>query len=227
MPVSQSNLSNTQSETDALRRELRLMKLRRQVTPHFLFNCLSVAVSLVMTRPKTAVKFLHGVAEMYRYLLCFGDEYTVPVEREVVMMRQYFGLMSLRHVGCLRLHISPQARQLKGFPLPPLCLQGLVENAIKHNAHTTAKPLTIKVDTDGRWLSVSNNVQPLVSSDASSTHLGLAYMDETMRLLFGRGIEIERDDKTFTVRLPLVTSDNSLISSLTPNPSPLGEGSDY
>lgn len=191
-------------EIEVLRRELRLMKLRRQVTPHFLFNCLSVAVSLVLTRPKTAVKFLHGVAEMYRYLLRFGDEYTVPVEQEVAMMRQYFGLMSLRHVGCLRLHVSPVVRRLRGNPLPPLCLQGLVENAIKHNAHTPERPLTIKVDTDGDWLTVSNNLQPLVSSAVTSTHLGLTYMDETMRLLFNRGIETDDGGGRFTVRLPLV-----------------------
>lgn len=198
-------MSQSQSEEiEALRRELRLMKLRRQVTPHFLFNCLSVAVSLVLTRPKTAVKFLHGVAEMYRYLLRFGDEYTVPVEQEVAMMRQYFGLMSLRHVGCLRLHVSPRVRQLRSYPLPPLCLQGLVENAIKHNAHTPERPLTIKVDTDGDWLTVSNNLQPLVSSAAASTHLGLTYMDETMRLLFGKGIEVDAGSWRFTVRLPLV-----------------------
>lgn len=197
---------NNDTIIDSLRRELRLMKLRRQVTPHFLFNCLSVATSLVLTRPKTAVKFLRGVAEMYRYLLRFGDEYTVPVEQELVMMKQYFGLMSLRHVGCLRLHVSPRARKLKGFPLPPLCLQGLVENAIKHNAHTPDKPLTITVDTDGSWLSVSNDIQPLATPNVPSTHLGLAYMDETMRLLFGKGIVIEHDEQKFIVRLPLVTS---------------------
>lgn len=191
-------------EIETLRRELRLTRLRRQVTPHFLFNCLSVATSLVLTRPMSAVKFLRGVAEMYRYLLRFGNEYSVPVEQEIIMMRQYFGLMSLRHVGCLRLHVSPAVRRLEGFPLPPLALQGLVENAIKHNAHTTVKPLTIKVDTDGKWLTVANAIQPLVSPDKSSTHLGLSYMDETMRLLFGRGIGVERDDKTFMVKLPLV-----------------------
>ena len=194
------------SEIDDLRREIRLMKLRRQVTPHFLFNCLSVASSLILTRPKTAVKFLRGVAEMYRYLLRFGDEYTVPVEQEIVMMKQYFGLMSLRHVGCLRLHVSPAVKKLKGYPLPPLCLQGLVENAIKHNAHTPEKPLTIKVDTDGEYLIVSNDIQPLTSANAPSTHLGLAYMDETMRLLFNKGIKVEHDENRFIVRLPLVAT---------------------
>lgn len=195
-----------QRENEALRRELRLMKLRRQVTPHFLFNCLSVASSLILTRPKTAVKFLRGVAEMYRYLLRFGDEYTVPVEQEMAMMKQYFGLMSLRHVGCLRLYVSPAAKKLKGYPLPPLCLQGLVENAIKHNAHMPGRPLTIRVDTDGAYLVVSNDLQPLTSAGVPSTRLGLSYMDETMMLLFDAHIEVIKDDNQFTVRIPLQAS---------------------
>ncbi|MDY4410301.1 MAG: histidine kinase [Prevotella sp.] len=190
-------------EIEELRRDLRLMKLRRQVTPHFLFNSLSVAVSLVITSPKEAVAFLRRIAEMYRYLLNYGDEYTVPIEKELVMMRQYFDLMSTRHVDCLELHVSREVRRLKGYPLPPLALQGLVENAIKHNVHTPEKRLKINLSTDGDWLIVSNNRLPLVS-DGGSTHMGLAYMDETMLLLFHRNIRVESDDKHFTVRLPLI-----------------------
>lgn len=190
-------------EIEELRRDLRLMKLRRQVTPHFLFNSLSVAVSLVITSPKEAVAFLRRIAEMYRYLLNYGDEYTVPIEKELVMMRQYFDLMSTRHVDCLELHVSREVRRLKGYPLPPLALQGLVENAIKHNVHTPEKRLKINLSTDGDWLIVSNNRLPLVS-DGGSTHMGLAYMDETMLLLFHRNIRVVSDDKHFTVRLPLI-----------------------
>ena len=190
-------------EIEELRRDLRLMKLRRQVTPHFLFNSLSVAVSLVITSPKEAVAFLRRIAEMYRYLLNYGDEYTVPIEKELVMMRQYFDLMSTRHVDCLELHVSREVRRLKGYPLPPRALQGLVENAIKHNVHTPEKRLKINLSTDGDWLIVSNNRLPLVS-DGGSTHMGLAYMDETMLLLFHRNIRVESDDKHFTVRLPLI-----------------------
>lgn len=190
-------------EIEELRRDLRLMKLRRQVTPHFLFNSLSVAVSLVITSPNEAVAFLRRIAEMYRYLLNYGDEYTVPIEKELVMMRQYFDLMSTRHVDCLELHVSREVRRLKGYPLPPLALQGLVENAIKHNVHTPEKRLKINLSTDGDWLIVSNNRLPLVS-DGGSTHMGLAYMDETMLLLFHRNIRVESDDKHFTVRLPLI-----------------------
>ncbi len=203
-------------EIEELRRDLRLMKLRRQVTPHFLFNSLSVAVSLVITSPKEAVAFLRRIAEMYRYLLNYGDEYAVPIEKELVMMRQYFDLMSTRHVDCLELHVSRAVRQLRGYPLPPLSLQGLVENAIRHNAHTPEKKLKINLLTDGDWLIVSNNRLPLLS-DGGSTRMGLTYMDETMLLLFNRNIQVESDDRHFTVRLPLVPpGEAALTHSLRP-----------
>lgn len=207
-------LDEALSQNACLKRELRLMKLRHQVTPHFLFNSISVAVGLVMTAPKTAASFLRLTASMYRYLLDYGDEYTVPIEQELEMTRQYFRLMSIRHVGCLGLHISKEAAKLKGYPLPPLSLQGLVENAIKHNAHTKEHQLEINIDTDGKWLSVSNNIMPL-TSDSGSTKKGLAYMDETMKLLFDRNITVANTGSRFTVSLPLIDKDNNTTTPAT------------
>lgn len=188
---------------EELIRELKLISLRRQVTPHFLFNSLSVAMSLVMQSPKLAVKFLRLLSLMYRYLLMHGNEYHVPIEQEIKMMMQYHELMSLRHVDSIHLNISDEVLNLKGHPLPPLALQGLVENAIKHNSHTRENPLTITLSVQDASLSISNNIAPLISK-VESTNMGLAYMNETMQLLFGRNITIINDGATFQVRIPLV-----------------------
>jgi LytS/YehU family sensor histidine kinase len=196
-------ISELEQQLDESQREVRLMKLRRQVTPHFLYNGISVAVSLVMQSPGTAIKFLRHFAQIYRYLQSYGDEYQVPVEQELELMRQYYNLMCLRHVDCIILNISPEVKLLKSYPLPPLSLLGLMENAIKHNVHTEEEPLSVSLDTDGRYLSISNKIAPLVS-DTDSTHLGLAYIDETMRQLFNRGIEIINDGNMFKVMIPLI-----------------------
>lgn len=187
----------------SVERELRLTKLRRQVTPHFLFNSISVAVSLVAQSPKTSVRFLRHLAEMYRYLLKYGNEYYVPIEQEVVMMSQFYELMCLRHVGSIRLNLAPEVKRLKSHPLPPLALQGLLENAIKHNVHTEEQPLVVNIYQDGDYLCISNKIVPLLS-DRESSHLGLAYMNETMLLLFNREISIINDGVTFTVKVPLL-----------------------
>lgn len=184
-------------------RELRLTNLRRQVTPHFLFNSISVAVCLVVQTPKTAVKFLRHLAQMYRYLLKYGNEYYVPIEQEVEMMRQFYDLMCLRHVGSIKLELASEVKKLKSHPLPPLALQGLLENAIKHNIHTPEKPLVVRMFVENGYLCISNKIVPLLS-DSDTTHMGLAYMNETMQLLFGKAILVENDGKVFTVKVPLL-----------------------
>lgn len=196
-------IQQLEEENAALRREIRLVKLRRQVTPHFLFNSISVAVSLVVQSPKTAIKFLRHLAQMYRYLLNYGNEYYVPIELEMEMLLQYYSLMRLRHVNCLTVNICPEAKRLRHHPLPPLALQGLLENAIKHNVHTEEQPLIVNMEKKDGYLVISNRIAPLIS-DSDSTHKGLAYINETMLTLFSRGIEVINDGNTFTVKIPLL-----------------------
>lgn len=198
-----SRLDSANSELQAMKRELRLVSLRRQVTPHFLFNSISVAMSLVLQSPQTAVMFLRHLARMYRYLLSYGNEYHVPIEQELEMMQQFFELMSIRHVDCIHLTIAPEVKRLKKHPLPPLALQGLLENAIKHNSHTKEQPLEVNMYTEDGYLCMSNKIVPLIS-EANTTKIGLAYMNETMQLLFNRNIEIINDGESFCVKLPLI-----------------------
>ena len=90
---------------EELIRELRLTSLRRQVTPHFLFNSLSVAVSLVAKTPQSAAKFLRRLAQMYRYLLMYGNEYTTSIESEMELLNWYYESMSVRHVNSIILEL--------------------------------------------------------------------------------------------------------------------------
>ena len=198
-----ARIKELEQENESLKKEVQLTKLRRKVTPHFLFNSLSVAMGLVMQDRKTAVAFLRDLAKMYRYLLSYGNEYAVPIEQEVEMMEQYFGLMSLRHVDSIRLNITPEVRKAKGYGIPPLSLQGLLENAIRHNAHSKKQPLNVTLDVRDGYLIMQNNIMPLVAV-GESTKMGLAYITESVRLLYDREIKIENDGNTFTVMIPLV-----------------------
>ena len=198
-----ARIKELEQENESLRKEVQLTKLRRKVTPHFLFNSLSVAMGLVMQDRKTAVAFLRDLAKMYRYLLSYGNEYAVPIEQEVEMMEQYFGLMSLRHVDSIRLNITPEVRKAKGYGIPPLSLQGLLENAIRHNAHSKKQPLNVTLDVRDGYLIMQNNIMPLVAV-GESTKMGLAYITESVRLLYNQEIKIENDGNTFTVMIPLV-----------------------
>lgn len=193
---------------EELIRELKLNSLRRQATPHFLFNSLNVAVSLTMQSPKSAVRFLQLLALMYRYLLRYGNQYYVPIEQEVEMMQQYFELMRVRHVDSIRLKIEPEVHKLKGNPMPPLSLQGLLENAIRHNTHTKQQPVDVRLyvehQPDGSaMLCMENDIVPLVAQ-AKSNGMGLKYINESMKLLFDRDIVVKNDGKVFTVMIPMI-----------------------
>ena len=198
-----ARIKELEQENESLRKEVQLTKLRRKVTPHFLFNSLNVAMGLVMQDRKTAVAFLRDLAKMYRYLLSYGNEYAVPIEQEVEMMEQYYGLMRLRHVDSIRLNITPEVRKAKGYGIPPLSLQGLLENAIRHNAHSKKQPLNVTLDVRDGYLVMQNNIMPLVAV-GESTKMGLAYITESVRLLYNQEIKIENDGNTFTVMIPLV-----------------------
>lgn len=188
---------------EELIREIRLMSLRRQVTPHFLFNSLSVSIGLITQSPKTAIKFLRHIAYMYRYLLSYGNRYHVPIEQELEMMQQYYVLMSMRHLDSIKLEMSSEVMELKGCPIPPLAMQGLLENAIKHNTHTAEKPLKVRLYAEDGWLCMANNIAPLLVKK-ESTKMGLAYIKETMLLMFDRDIVVENDGNVFLVKIPLL-----------------------
>jgi sensor histidine kinase YesM len=87
--------------------------------------------------------------------------------------------------------------------LPPLALQLLVENAIKHNAHSLKHPLVVDIRSCDGYLLISNKIQPL-SSNIDSTGLGLSNLRERYQLLFGREIEVVDNDQTFTVKIPVL-----------------------
>lgn len=196
-------IDELESELSRMKREVRLAEVRRRVTPHFLFNSISVSIGLVTQEPSTAMRFLNLLAKMYRYLLKYGGQQYVSIERELELMTQYYELMNLRHFECLRLDVSDKMRRLSGYVLPPLSLQGILENAIKHNVHTQETPLTVKFDTDGEYIIVSNKIAPL-TSETESFHIGMENINETMRLLFDKQIDVVNDGDTFTVKIPLI-----------------------
>ena len=86
--------------------------------------------------------------------------------------------------------------------VPPLTVQLLVENAIRHNIASASRPLRISIRTQDGSLIVANNLQPKTSIQATSG-IGLTNINERYRLLLGREIQIAMDDQFFTVKLPM------------------------
>lgn len=184
--------------------EFQFEMLRNQVNPHFLFNNLNTIASLVHEQPAVAGEFVKQLSRVYRYLLEYQNRDLITLEEELDFIKSYIFLVELRFNKNLfiELEIPPTSRKLL---IIPVCLQMLVENAIKHNVVSRAKPLylSIKVSDDGQWLKVANNIQIKPQRDFSSG-IGLSNIISRYNFFTERPVSVEELDGQFVVQIPLL-----------------------
>lgn len=179
-----------------------LANLRAQLDPHFMFNSLNVLTGLIRQDPKKAESFVEDFARVYRHMLEVSDNMMVPIEEEVRFTKQYLRLQLTRFGGGLQLewHLSESAQN--GF-IPPLSLQELISNAIKHNAIHPDQPLVLIIESDDEVLRVRNNLQPR-EGQAESTGLGLENIRARYEILSKRKPEFKIEGQEFVAQLPIM-----------------------
>ena len=146
-------------ETEQLKTERyaqQYQSLKDQLNPHFLFNSLNVLSNLVYDNPDTASRFISQLSKIYRYVLDIQQEELVALERELEFAENYLSLQKIRFEDGLQYNIQID-KSKTGF-LPPLSLQLLLENAMKHNIASMANPLKIEITLDKNVLTVKNNL---------------------------------------------------------------------
>jgi sensor histidine kinase YesM len=190
-------------ELKKLNAEIMLESLKVQIQPHFLFNTLNTLIGLMKMDTERAIRFTEEMARVYRYLLEANERPLISLEEEMKFTEAYFYLLKTRYSEGLHLEIKGHAATGK-LMLPPLSLQILVENAVKHNVITTARPLKIEIDVQPEHaeLVMLNNVQ--VKSEVMSNGHGLAHLRKKFNLLNLKEIMIEQSSSVFRVVLPLV-----------------------
>lgn len=196
-----------------------LMALKTQVDPHFLFNNFSILSDLIDENTDEAKEFLGNLSRVYRFKLVNMNVDLVDVGAELKMVRAYVHLLEGHYGKALNVKFPAyeDLKMIKGMSLPPLAVQIAVENAVKHNARSTAEPLIvdIKIKTsatsDGNMhkteMMVSNTIRPL-SSAVESTGMGLRNLSERYSLTCGYKPTVENDGKRFCVTLPLISNGN-------------------
>ncbi|ULQ53174.1 sensor histidine kinase [Flavihumibacter fluvii] len=176
--------------------------LKNQVNPHFLFNCFNTLSSLISVDKEKAEQFLDELSKVYRYLLKNNEDGLSTLESEIKFIDSYYQLLRTRHSDSVQLNIEID-KQYYHYLLPSLSLQLLVENAVKHNAHSKSNPLIVDIfTTAGNKLVVSNNLQPRTIK-AQGTKVGLNNIRAKFDLLRTPGFQVLDDEKNFTVVLPL------------------------
>jgi sensor histidine kinase YesM len=182
--------------------QLQYDSLKVQIQPHFLFNTLNTLIGLMKMDIPRAIKFTEEMAHVYRYLLEANERQLISLEEEIKFTKAYFFLLKTRYSEGLHLEICDESF-MENYQLPPLSLQILIENAVKHNIITRDKPLYIKIEFQPalKQVVVSNNLQK--KSQAFSSGHGLMHLKKKFDLMHMPEVKIREEKNIFLVTVPL------------------------
>lgn len=179
----------------------RYTALQNQLNPHFLFNSLNTLIAEIQYDPQKAVGFTKNLSNVYRYVLQCQNKPLVTLEEELEFTRAYLFLHEVRLGNCIHWQSDIPSDQLD-YMLPPLTLQLLVENVIKHNSITVNKPMKIAIGIVDGYLVVSNSISPKKRSEPSG--IGLKNLSNRCKLILNKEINVSGENGLFTVKVPLL-----------------------
>lgn len=187
---------------DRLQLELQIESLKSQISPHFLFNCLNTISSLLYKDTHLAEEFIRRMADTFQYVLKNQKRKTVTLREELDFVKAYYYLLQVRFENNLKLEINVP-RNLLDSPIPPLTLQMLMENSVKHNVISKDQPLLVYVAArDNTHLLVSNS-KTKANANVSGFQVGLEAIHKRYAFFTAEKIKVTDSDK-FVVQLPVL-----------------------
>ena len=195
-----AQIENLQNERKQL--ELQFEALKTQISPHYLFNSLNTISSLMFKDLPSAEQFIRRLAQTYQYILATQNKKYVLLKEEVDFVQSYYYLLRIRFQQQLSVEIN-LPNSIMNSKIPPLTLQMLVENAVKHNHLGSDKKLFIYITAqDNTFVKVINTKTGLLDS-VSSFKVGLENIRKRYSYFTDRKIEV-KDEEKFTVSLPVI-----------------------
>lgn len=204
--------SSRESERRALAaqvaaREAEVRALRAQLNPHFLFNSLNSINALIGSAPEDARRMCEGLGDFLRRTLALGSRESVPLREEMALLDRYLAIEHVRFGERLRFErlSSPEAERCL---VPPLLLQPLVENAIKHGIADRIEGGRVRVEArreDGALrVTVENDVDP-DAPNRRGEGVGLENVRRRLATFAAReaSLDVRGDARTFRVTLSL------------------------
>ena len=196
-----------QKKQEALREKIKFQfeNLKSQINPHFLFNSFSTLIALIESDSEEAVDYVQELSMLFRNVLEYKDEDLIPVKTEMELVDNYIKLQKKRFGNNLKIHIQGTS-SFENLFIPPLTLQLLIENAIKHNVVSKDKPLFINIysDPEKAYIFVKNNLQAKEKT-STSTGIGINNIVSRYKILTDKNIELIKSESEFIVGLPFIT----------------------
>ncbi len=176
--------------------------LKNQVNPHFLFNSFNTLANIIDDDKTKAIEYIEKLTDFFRQILVHREKDLIKLEEELEIINDYVFLQQQRFETALKINISVTKEQSQSLLIPPLALQILVENVIKHNSMTTQHPLIIELYFENEFFIVKNNLQPKLNKERS-TGTGLQNITRRMQMLGLPAIEVENTGSHFIVKFKL------------------------
>lgn len=199
-------LKNMRIQNEMLKREraqAQYETLKNQISPHFLFNAFNALSSLIYIDEEKATRFVDELSTVFRYVMDNKDKELVSVSTELGFVSSYLYLQEVRFRNNLQVAFAIKPMHLD-MAIPPLTLQLLVENAIKHNIVSKADPLFINISSsETDYIEVINNLQ-LRELHEPSTGIGLRNINRRYGFLTKQKVLIEKTTDSFSVKVPLL-----------------------
>ena len=185
--------------------EYQFATLKSQVNPHFLFNSFNTLIAIIEEDKEKAVSYVEKLSDYFRNMVQHREKDLITLGEELEMVATYYFLQQKRFGDNLHLQVEIPENWKSEFGLPPLSLQLLIENAVKHNAVSHETPLTILISAyKDDSLRVVNNINPKRQPE-KSTGIGLGNIKSRIQIISGRELKVDDAvDGHFIVELPLI-----------------------
>jgi hypothetical protein len=195
-----TRLARRALELEVAQREAELRALRAQLDPHFLFNSLNSIAGLIPSDPRRAREMCQRLADFFRDSLRLGATGSISLDREVALAEQYLRIEQVRFGDRLALRTSV-ADDTAATPVPPLLLQPLVENAVRHGVAATLDRVEVAIETRRAGSRVVIVITNPRDEDAAwrGTGLGLAIVRRRLEAVYGQAgaLTVEREAASF------------------------------
>tara|TARA_Y100000310_G_scaffold344123_2_gene455244 strand:+ start:52 stop:1071 length:1020 start_codon:yes stop_codon:yes gene_type:complete len=181
-----------------------LETLKNHLDPHFLFNNLNILSALIDRDKDQSQEFLGRFAQVYRTMLLTKAEDLITLEEEMNFIETYIYLIRTRFQDFIQFRIELDEDDSLMYMMPPLTLQMLIENAVKHNNITAEKPLVIRIYRKNARLFVENNVNEKPEDLKTKSGTGLKNIQARYKYYTDEEVLINRVGEVFRASLPLI-----------------------
>lgn len=196
-----AQLASEKFQKESIKAELNTLK--NHLDPHFLFNNLNILSSLIAKDQKQSQAYLEKFAEVYRIILKSSSEELVELKQELSFIGAYMYLLGIRFEDTITLETNIDKKDEQLY-MPPLTLQMLIENAIKHNVVTEKSPLCIVVESRNGFIVVKNNLQEKKVDARDSNQSGLDNIKKRYAHFTDEKVEVIKNANSFIVKVPLI-----------------------